>query len=108
MTDVLFVYGTLRRGWDNPYARRLGSEADWLGPATVRGSLVRNGPYLGYRPEPDGIVEGELWRLHSPEGAFLFLDDYEGPDYTRAVVQSISESGPCDAWIYLYKVYAAA
>lgn len=94
MTDVIFVYGTLRSEFDNPYARRLREEADFIGKATMPGSIFRVGKYLGYKREPEGIVHGELWRLRDPETTLAALDVYEGSDYSRIVVNG--------AWIYAY------
>jgi len=88
------VYGSLRSEFDNSYARRLRENAELVGRITVPGSIFRIGKYPGYRREPEGIVHGELWRLHEPEAMLAALDDYEGPAYSRVLVN--------DAWIYLY------
>jgi gamma-glutamylcyclotransferase (GGCT)/AIG2-like uncharacterized protein YtfP len=98
VTHALFVYGSLRSEFDNPHARLLREKADFVGRATVQGSLVRNGPYPGYRLEPDGIVQGELWKLREPESTLAALDKYEGTPYTRIGVET--SLGP--AWIYLF------
>ncbi len=98
MIDALFVYGSLRSEFDNPHARLLRETADLLGRATVRGSLVRNGKYPGYRIEPDGIVEGELWRLREPDSTLDALDEYEGAAYSRIRVTTSLGA----AWIYLF------
>lgn len=94
MPDALFVYGSLRSEFDNLYARRLREGAEFVGQTTVPGSIFQVGRYLGYRREPAGIVHGELWRLRDPETTLAALDDYEGSDYTRIVVNG--------AWIYAY------
>ncbi len=95
MTFNLFVYGSLRSEFDNPYARLLRSQADLVGPAEIMGSLFQIGDYPGYRPEPCGKVHGELYRLHNPAATFRVLDEYEGPDYERV----LTEIG----WIYQYR-----
>lgn len=94
MTDVLFVYGTLRSEFANPHARRLREQADFIGKATMPGSVFQVGKYLGYRREPEGIVHGELWRLRDPKSTLAALDGYEGVAYSR-----IEVSG---AWIYAW------
>jgi len=104
MTDTLFAYGTLRGEFDNPYTRLLREKGQSLGRATVRGSLFFVGGhdrYPGYRTEPDGIVVGELWRLHDPEATLAALDDYEGPEYSRVAV-SLADDPKNKVWIYLY------
>lgn len=103
MPDSLFVYGSLRSEFDNAHARRLRGEADWLGPATVRGSIFFIGElqrYPGYRRDPDGIVRGELWRLRNAPQTLAALDDYEGPEYSRVEIDL--ETPRTSAWIYLY------
>jgi gamma-glutamylcyclotransferase (GGCT)/AIG2-like uncharacterized protein YtfP len=40
-TDLLFVYGTLRRGCGSVEAQRLHAQATWLGQGRVRGRLYR-------------------------------------------------------------------
>ena len=96
----MFVYGTLRSESDNPHARKLRKEADLIGPATVRGSIYRIASYPGYVREPDGVVNGELWRLRTPEQTLAALDDYEGSEYSRVSVTLETPIGR--AWIYLY------
>ena len=98
MSDALFVYGSLRSEFDNPHARLLREKADFVGRATVRGSLVRNGQYPGYRLEPDGVVQGELWKLREPESTLEALDEYEGAGYSRINVTTNLGA----AWIYLF------
>lgn len=94
MSDVLFVYGSLRSEFDNRHARLLRAKAQLAGRATVRGSIFLIGKYPGYRREPDGVVQGEHWRLREPEATLAALDDYEGALYSRVVIDN--------AWIYLY------
>ena len=94
--DLLFVYGTLRSEFDNPYARLLRANAVLAGNATVRGSVRIVNGYLAYSRQPDGEVHGELYRLHDPETTLRALDSYEGEGYDRVVVQA----GDLEAWIY--------
>lgn len=96
MTDLLFVYGTLRSEFGNRYARLLRSKATPAGKATVRGSIYRVRNFPAFRPEPDGEVHGELYRMAQPEQTLKALDDYEGEEFERIIVNG--------AWIYQYKV----
>lgn len=95
MSDVLFVYGSLRSEFDNPMVRMLRAEAESLGPATVRGSIFRVGAYPAFQPEPDGVVRGERWLLRDPEKTLAVLDEYEGPEYPRVLLDGM--------WIYTYE-----
>ena len=93
----LFVYGTLRSNFENPYARRLRSAALLLGTATVSGAIFDLGRYPGYRSDLAGEVTGELYELGEPDSLLAVLDDYEGPEYRRILI-NVAEFGP--AWIY--------
>jgi gamma-glutamylcyclotransferase (GGCT)/AIG2-like uncharacterized protein YtfP len=93
--DHLFVYGTLRSEFDNPYAKLLRSQAELVGPATVLGSIFKIAHYPGYRPEPNGVVHGELYRLKDPAATFQVLDAYEGDEYERVLLKI--------GWIYQYR-----
>jgi gamma-glutamylcyclotransferase (GGCT)/AIG2-like uncharacterized protein YtfP len=97
--DVIFVYGTLRSEFSGEYALLLRANAEFLGPATVRGSIYRVAHYPGYREEPDGVVYGEIYRLREPkqgdiEKILARLDDYEGEEFERMRIG--------DWWIYRY------
>jgi gamma-glutamylcyclotransferase (GGCT)/AIG2-like uncharacterized protein YtfP len=92
---MLFVYGTLRSEFNNKYARLLRSQAELIGPAIVPGSIHRVRHYPAYKSEPVGEVHGELYRLTDPETTLKALDEYEGEDFERVVVN--------DAWIYRYR-----
>jgi gamma-glutamylcyclotransferase (GGCT)/AIG2-like uncharacterized protein YtfP len=93
--NLLFVYGTLRREFDNAYALLLRSQADLVGPTTVPGSIYRVMHYPAYRPEPAGEVHGELYQLRDPETTLKALDEYEGSEFERVVINN--------AWLYQFK-----
>jgi gamma-glutamylcyclotransferase (GGCT)/AIG2-like uncharacterized protein YtfP len=95
MPDLLFVYGTLRSEFDNRYARLLRTAATSMGRATVPGSIYRVRHFPAFRPHPEGEVQGELYRLHTPEVTLAVLDEYEGEEFERVVVKG--------AWLYQYK-----
>jgi gamma-glutamylcyclotransferase (GGCT)/AIG2-like uncharacterized protein YtfP len=90
------VYGTLRRAFDNEYARLLRASAEFEREASVRGRLQAVGAYMAFAPDGDDEVRGELYRLREPERTLAALDDYEGEEYERVVVDV--EGSP--AWIY--------
>jgi gamma-glutamylcyclotransferase (GGCT)/AIG2-like uncharacterized protein YtfP len=90
--DLLFVYGTLRSEFDNQYAVMLRSRAELVGRAVVAGSIFRIAEYPGYRPEPLGVVHGEVYRVDLE--LLRVLDEYEGAEYERVMVEGM--------WIYRY------
>ena len=101
LVDRLFVYGSLRTG----HAGRELVEShvsDWT-PATVRGALfafASGFPGVVLQPE-GGIVMGELLWLRDLTVCLPVLDDYEGSDYRRELVQVEHVGGPSWAWIYV-------
>jgi gamma-glutamylcyclotransferase (GGCT)/AIG2-like uncharacterized protein YtfP len=95
--EHLFVYGTLRTGSDNRFARMLAERARSIGPAQVPGRLYDLGSYPGARPG-GGSIQGEIFQLHDPAAILAKLDRYEGPEYERAV----TVANGIECWIYWY------
>jgi gamma-glutamylcyclotransferase (GGCT)/AIG2-like uncharacterized protein YtfP len=100
LAAYLFVYGTLRKGSNNKFARLLAEQSDFVGPARVPGRLYDFGRYPGARPanQPDESIAGEVYRLRAPAQLLATLDEYEGPDFERAIVSA----GAIECWIYWY------
>lgn len=109
-SDLLFVYGTLRAGFDGPMARRLVAEARHVGPASVAGVLLRVADYPGFVPGDAGRVTGDLLALDDADATLAWLDDYEqcAPhwppphEYRRDRRMVEGPDGPVDAWVYIY------
>src|SRR5215203_4054375 len=78
-SDLLFVYGTLMRGFDHPMARLLAANADFVGEARCRGRLYLIKHYPGLVPsdDPADSVFGELYRLRAVEPMLREFDMYE-------------------------------
>jgi len=109
-TDLLFVYGTLRRGFPlHHHLRRMGAE--FVARGNVQGELFDFGKFPGARKstKPGKTVEGELYRLRRPEKALKVLDQVEGflprtPEkslFQRAMTEVVLPNGERRlAWIY--------
>ena len=113
ISDLLFVYGTLMRGFDNPTAQLLTRSADYLGQATCRGRLYRVKYYPGLvlSDAADDVVHGELYRLRHVEEMLREFDMYEAcgegfaepTQYVRKLLQVARDDGSAtEAWTYLY------
>ena len=113
MLDLLFVYGTLMRGYDHPMARLLSAHADWLDAATCRGRLhlIRHYPGLVLSEGAAAIVHGELYRLHRPAELLREFDMYEAcgdgfaapTEYIRQTLPvTRADGGVSEAWTYIY------
>lgn len=97
----LFVYGTLRRGCDNQFARLLSERGQFIHAALVAGRLYDLGRYPGARhaDQRNQWILGEIFYLAEPAAILAALDDYEGAEFERATV---STTDALDCWIYWY------
>ncbi|HET6838136.1 MAG TPA: gamma-glutamylcyclotransferase family protein [Bradyrhizobium sp.] len=113
MSDRLFVYGTLMRGFDHPMAQLLSRAADFLGDARCQGRLYRVKHYPGMvlSNDPADVVFGELFRLRAPAECLREFDMYEAcgegfaepTEYIRQMLRVTLEDGTAsEAWTYVY------
>lgn len=115
--SLLFVYGTLRQGCENPHARGLHAVSTLLGPGTICGELFLLGDshfaYPGATHVPSGAsrVHGDLLQLHD-QSVLTQLDAYEGigpeiplpHEYERILVDVTTNGGGIvQAWCYICK-----
>lgn len=114
-SDLLFVYGTLMRGFDHPMARLLSAHADFVGEAQCRGRLylVQHYPGLVLSEDAADIVHGELFRLRAPAPLLAEFDMYEAcgegfaepTEYVRRLIEvQLTTPAPAlqTAWTYIY------
>jgi len=113
ISDRLFVYGTLMRGFDHPMARLLSSNADFLGQARCRGRLylVKQYPGLVLSDDPADVVFGELYRLRACDEMLHEFDMYEAcgdsfpppTEYLRQMLSvTLADGSTSGAWTYIY------
>ena len=101
----LFVYGTLKSGFENRYAQQLQRDATLLGRAQMPGRLYRVGSYPGMRPprDPKDLITGELYELYQPSKTLEVLDEWE-EGYDRELHRATLETGQeFPAWVYVYR-----
>jgi gamma-glutamylcyclotransferase (GGCT)/AIG2-like uncharacterized protein YtfP len=113
ISDRLFVYGTLMRGFDHPMAQLLSRSAEYLGDARCRGRLylVKHYPGLVLSDDPGEVVFGELYRLRQPDALLREFDMYEAcgegfaqpTEYVRQML-AVTRGGDAaeQAWTYIY------
>jgi gamma-glutamylcyclotransferase (GGCT)/AIG2-like uncharacterized protein YtfP len=111
-SDLLFVYGTLMRGYDHPMAKLLSRNADFIGEAQCRGRLylVKHYPGLVLSDDATEAVFGEVYRLRVPEQLLREFDMYEAcgegfeepTQYIRQMLPVRLADGVADAWTYVY------
>jgi gamma-glutamylcyclotransferase (GGCT)/AIG2-like uncharacterized protein YtfP len=100
----VFVYGTLRRGSRNKFARLLHAHARFLDNARMPGRLYQPSHYPGavLPDQPDDWVRGEVFQLDNP-GILPALDEYEGPEFERTKVTVHLDTGEqIKPWVYLF------
>jgi gamma-glutamylcyclotransferase (GGCT)/AIG2-like uncharacterized protein YtfP len=111
--DLLFVYGTLMRGFDHPMAQLLSRAADFIGKARCRGRLYLVKHYPGLVPSDatDDIVFGELFQLREAAECLREFDMYEAcgegfaepTEYIRQMLTVTLDNGEArNAWTYVY------
>jgi gamma-glutamylcyclotransferase (GGCT)/AIG2-like uncharacterized protein YtfP len=113
ISDRLFVYGTLMRGFDHPMAQLLSRSAEFIGEARCHGRLylVKHYPGLVLSDDPADIVFGELFRLRAPGELLREFDMYEAcgegfaepTEYVRRMLRVTRDNASADeAWTYVY------
>jgi len=111
---LLFVYGTLRRGFPGAMARWLAHQGRYLGQGWCEGRLFDRGAYpVMVAPNQAGNrVYGDVYLLSRPKTALSRLDRYEGcgrsarppGEYRRMRVGITLEGGQqVEAWAYRYR-----
>ena len=80
--ELLFVYGTLRRGTGHRMHDVLACHAEFVDLATFRGRmfLVAHYPGVVASADPRDTVVGDVFRLLQPGPLLLRLDRYEACD----------------------------
>ena len=97
---LLFVYGTLMRGFR--LHALLEGRADSVGEGEVAGLLFDLGRYPAALRDGGGVIRGEVYRLTDP-GLWLALDSAEGNQYHRGQVGvRLAGGGQVTACIYWY------
>lgn len=113
--EYLFVYGTLRPTFNNPFAGHLRRLGLYIGEGTFPGRLYDLGSYPGavYLDNHTSYVLGAVYDISAHQHAVLtFLDEYEGigddltqPDeYVRAVIPVHCHGRLLHCWVYLYNL----
>ncbi len=119
MLKELFVYGSLREGFQNTSHNYIAQYFSFVSGAKVKGSLNDiAGEHFATPGDGSSFIEGELYRLndeHDFSYVFGQLDDYEGlineqgeqPLYRREITEVFTDDGEItQAWLYWYNMPA--
>jgi gamma-glutamylcyclotransferase (GGCT)/AIG2-like uncharacterized protein YtfP len=112
MPDYLFVYGTLRKGYDLKLKDRVRDHLQYVGQGKVGADLYDLGRYPGaVRSSRGPEVIGDVFLLDDPGRVLRILDKYEGipegggkdTEFVRKKGRVRLRSGrEVNAWIYWY------
>ncbi len=91
--QLLFIYGTLRRGGSAHYMM---ADAKYVSAGTIKGRLVHVNQYPGLIRDSESIVKGELYLVSAD--LVVNLDQYEGcnefpPLYISKKIEVLLDSG---------------
>src|ERR1700733_7803549 len=90
MTDsrYLFVYGTLRRSFDNQYAKLLRECSRFAGEGAITAALYQLDGFTGMVPDQNSgaPIHGEAFEISEPDCLWPVLDQYEGAEFERRIV----------------------
>lgn len=110
----LFVYGSLRSGFQHPAYAYISRYFSFIGNATVKGTLFDMGEYPAALPaHTNDYIVGELYVLNNTDEfgwAFEQLDDYEGLHmednepalYRREITTVYINDTTTTAWVYWF------
>jgi gamma-glutamylcyclotransferase (GGCT)/AIG2-like uncharacterized protein YtfP len=110
----LFVYGTLRTGFNHPVNREIMNDVEWMGESAIRGKLYDIGKYPGALRATDSkqvFIKGEVLRIKYPKKVLRILDQYEGFDpelpgkseyYRDQELVRLADGKEIKAWVYWY------
>jgi gamma-glutamylcyclotransferase (GGCT)/AIG2-like uncharacterized protein YtfP len=113
-SHFVFVYGSLRRGFQGTAYEYISRYFNFFGEAKVKGRLFDLGEYPGAVPTQDDLfIRGELYIVKNENEfswAIAQLDDYEGvlvepnekPMYRREIADIYVNDAIVPAWIYWY------
>jgi gamma-glutamylcyclotransferase (GGCT)/AIG2-like uncharacterized protein YtfP len=113
-TYQLFVYGSLRSGFQHAAYQYIARYFHLVGNANVKGKLYDKGEYpVAVTTTDENFIVGELYEITNPSEfsyAIGQLDDYEGlyveagetPLFKRETVTTYCNNQQYTAWIYWF------
>ena len=111
MTELVFFYGTLMKGFERAGRSRVEAKLTPMGRGSIGAALFDLGIYPAAIPSADSRVNGEVYRISDVENVLAVLDELEGhrpnePDtslYRRIETPVTMDDGQmAQAWVYFY------
>ncbi len=110
--DYLFVYGTLRAGYNLDLKSKLKQHLKYIGEGKIEAHLYDLGEYPGAVKTEGNEVIGDIFQINNPEKVLKILDRYEGfnknkienSEFVRSKNQVKINGKSIDAWVYWYNL----
>lgn len=111
MSDLVFFYGTLMRGFERPGRAGVDDKLSLIGRGWISAALFDVGLYPAAIPAGDTRVWGEVHQMLEPGVVLSALDEIEGYSasepvtslYTREEIPVTLDDGTSvQAWVYFY------
>jgi len=111
MTELVFFYGTLMKGFERAGRSRVEAKLTPMGRGSIGAALFDLGIYPAAIPSSDSRVNGEVYRISDLDSVLAVLDELEGhrpsdPDtslYRRIEAPVTMDDGKvAPAWVYFY------
>ena len=103
MAEYLFVYGSLRAGNENRFARMVQARCVGMGDGFVRARVFRLACYRALKEAvgPQDRVWGEVYRFKPGARLLPVLDRYEGRRFKRRLTRvELANGRVVEAWCY--------
>jgi gamma-glutamylcyclotransferase (GGCT)/AIG2-like uncharacterized protein YtfP len=110
MPQYLFVYGTLRKGFEPPSIAETAEKLKFVSEGFVYGNLYDLGPYTTVILGGEGKVFGQILELPEDWETLQKLDEYEGFEpnnienslFVRKLTAARIPDGKIECWVYEY------
>lgn len=112
-SEFLFVYGTLQRGFNNPFAKFLRKSSIFIGKGYIRGKKYQIKWHPGVKRSlyKKDRVYGEIYKIFNSKALFRVLDRYEeATKYNFKNFEFIRRKSPVIkngkiyiSWVYFYQ-----
>ncbi len=111
MSDLVFFYGTLMRGFERPGRAGVDDQLNLIGRGWISAALFDVGLYPAAIPASDSRVWGEVHQMLEPGVVLPALDEIEGYSVSEPVTSlytreetpvTLFDETVVTAWVYFY------
>lgn len=108
-SDLLFVYGTLKKNSQHPIAIAFHNKSTFIGTTQLSGCLYRVAWYpaaIFNSNELTSVIHGDIFQINDLS-IWNVLNEFEGvneasPQYKKRLIEIIYNEKPLNVWVYEY------